>query len=840
MIVLRLAFSNIRKKKGAAISLVVLVTLAVIFLNTGLSNLIAAAALFDSKVCETKAPHNLIIMKNSLYKPSYYEFFNKDERVKKVVVQDGIFMKEPKMSFSGGELITNAIFLNYDKKNLLEEVHLQEAIDHPGEDAIYLPISLKNESYGYVLGGTISFVSNQKKFTFQIAGFYETLVYGIPNVGAYKYLLTDGAYEKLYGELGGIKIIGVTLNDAKNSEQIEKEFMTFGKAQADSSQNFEIIFDITYTLAKMCYTTMIQLLCMLLTSFSVVIVIVVLLVIRYRIVNNIEDNLKNIGVLGALGYTSREIIASYIAENGILSITGALLGTGIAYMIGPVVGSMNTSMSGLIWHFEWHFLVDLIGIIIVTVFIVSLSYMAARRVKKYPPVVALTGGDMMHQFRRNYFGLEKTRYYLCIRLAAKNFMAFLKQNVMIMICVVGLSFATLFSILLFVNLGIDQTAFKNLLGFEVADISLSLNQNVDTQGFKEELAARQDVRKVVLTKNLFFTSLMGEQISTVVFEDYNALETLKVIQGRFPKYDNEVMLTGVVADKLGKVIGDTISVEYEGYSFDFIITGITQTLSNAGKNIYFTEAAIKHIYPSYKGNVAYVYLKDDIRTEDFIKDINKTYGISAADVRGEEKEGAQNLEQKIRNRAEEKLAALMTLYDVNSVDYSVMVDGIIISGSTRQFIIEDISNIENQVETSIGGYKRAIASISMSIVLATSLIIILILSLVIKAMIIKQKVNLGIYRGLGYTTLQLILYIALSIMPAVVFGVAGGFCLTCISLNKILSYGLYSFGISNMQFAMSPAVILITGTIFILFAFIITLLNASRVRTISVYQLLTE
>lgn len=840
MTIFRLAFSNIRKKKGAAVSLIILILLAVTFLNIGLSNLMATATLFDNKLEQTKAPHNLIIMKNSLYKPSYHDFFNKDERVKQVVVQEGSFMAEPKMPYEGGELIANAVFLNYDNENLLEEVHLQEAIENPGEDAIYLPISLKNEDYGYILGNTITFIFNKKQYTFQIAGFYETVVYGIPNVGSYKYLLANTAYERIYGDFGGVKIIGVTLNDIKDSQQIENEFMTFGKAQADSSQSFEIIYDITYKLAKMSYTTMIQLLCILLTGFSAVIVVVVLLVIRYRIVNNIEENLKSIGALGALGYTSTQIIGSYIAENGILSIMGVILGTGIAYGIGPTVGSMNMSMSGFVWHFEWHLLVDLIVGITVALVIGLLSYMAARRVKKYPPIAALRGGNTAHQFKKNYFQLEKTRRYPSMRLAAKNFMASLRQNIMIMICIIGLSFATLFSIIIFVNLGIDQTAFKNLLGFEVADVSISLSHSADPKVFKEELLAREDVRKVVLTKELFFTALEGEQFSTVVFEDYNVLETVNVIQGRFPKYDNEVMLTGVIADKLGKNIGDTVSVEYEGYSADFMITGLTQTMSNAGKNIYFPEAAVKTIYPSYNSNVVYVYLESGVKIEDFIEKMNESYGTSAATARERDAEEIQTLEGKVRQRAEEKLAALMTLYDVDSVDYTVMVDGVMISGSTRQFMLGDITNTQNKIETSIGGYKSAIASISLIIVLTTAFIIMLILSLVIKAMIIRQRVNLGIYRGLGYTTLQLMLYVTLSIMPAIVGGVIGGFALNCCGLNDILSAGLYSVGISNMQFDFNPVIVLVTGIVFIMFSFIVAMLNAYRVRKISVYRLLTE
>ena len=54
----------------------------------------------------------------------------------------------------------------------------------------------------------------------------------------------------------------------------------------------------------------INMVAMILVAFAAVIVLVSLIVIKFRVTNSIDDGIINIGVLKAVGYTSRQILAS--------------------------------------------------------------------------------------------------------------------------------------------------------------------------------------------------------------------------------------------------------------------------------------------------------------------------------------------------------------------------------------------------------------------------------------------------------------------------------------------------------------------------------------------------
>ena len=76
---------------------------------------------------------------------------------------------------------------------------------------------------------------------------------------------------------------------------------------------------------KSVSTLTVNVIAMILVAFAAIIVLVSLIVIKYRVSNSIEDGMTNIGVLKALGYTNRDILVSFILQFVFIALSASVL-----------------------------------------------------------------------------------------------------------------------------------------------------------------------------------------------------------------------------------------------------------------------------------------------------------------------------------------------------------------------------------------------------------------------------------------------------------------------------------------------------------------------------------
>ena len=841
MNLIRISLFNIKKKKKAAISLVILILLASLFLNIGLNISSYVSDFYDNKVEELHGPHYIALFENNSYNPAYSDFFKNDERVVESETEEIIFMEEAKWTSNGNEndkIPFNTIVQNMDKKNKLGGYKLIEEIQVPREDAIYLPVALKG--FNYRLGDRLKIEYKNEEYSYTIAGFYETTVFGTRSFGMFKVYLKNEAYGNLYQKIGGAKLISARMKTSDMSIPVSKDFEQATKEMLTSSDSLQSILITNYEEFQRINTLMAQMMATFLVIFSTIIVIIALLVVRFRIRNDIEENMNNIGTLGALGYTSKQILNIYVFEFVLIAFFGVFIGIICSYGIMPSISTSLTNLVGALWVNTFHPIVDIETILIILLLVFVISYLCARTVKKYSPIVAFNGGIRNHNFRKNHFPLEKGMSNIHLKLSLKGLMSCLHQNIITGFIILGVTFATVFCVVLYSNFGSDSSTLSRISGFEICNVQIKTTKNAQCEKFAKEIEKMKEVRKTSILDSVKIT-VDDVENTAQVSDDFSKMETLNVYEGRFPEYENEIVITGVLAEKLNKKIGDTVKVRNGGYSSKYIISGFTQTTSSFGKMSLINTEGIKLIMPGYSKRTINVYLNEGVNEQDFINEINKRYGKSTDDANVESSLDENDKYSKVKKKAEEKIANLLTLYNVDSVDYALMVDGkIIVSGNSNTYKIEKITDMKIEMDSALGPVRNTISNLSKIIVIVTMLIISLILSLMIKATIIKRKVEFGIYKAIGYTTRELMVQIALSFMPTTIIGAILGSIVGNVSVKPLLTMALHSVGISKFETSINIMVLFGVIILIIGFTFLVAMVEAYKVRKISVYELLTE
>ncbi|CAM3886726.1 ABC transporter permease [Lederbergia lenta] len=777
---MNLAMANIRKSKSATISLFIFILVAALLLNIGLMVITQLSTFFDQKADQLNDPHVTIIMDQASYHPTYGEFLANYSGVKETETEE-IINISINFNFGNGELTNSVVIFNADANRNIGPLKLIEKLNTSTTNDIFVPYSFKTNG-GYDLGDDFIIHYQNKDYEYRIAGFLETTMMGTNNIGVMKFMLPESSYQTLAAELDNQSkglIMSAVMEDKTQSTKLENDFIQNAK-QSQVEETTLNIWGLNFELVKNVNTLTINIVATILVAFAAIIVLVSLIVIKFRVSNNIEDGMANIGVLKSIGYTSRQILSSIILQYILIALCGSVVGIALSYALMPLIGGIISTLSGLIWIQSFDMIVNLISIFFVTICVVLVTLLSAFRVRKILPVAALRGGIQTHSFRKNRIPLEKAKGNLHFLLAMKSMLANAKQNIMIVLIIMALTFATVFSVVLYYNIASDKTAFVNLFGSEPANVYIAVKLEADTRDLLSNIEQMDHVRKVNIF-DLITTNIDGQIVYTNVTDHYNQLENNIVYEGRQPKYENEISISWVVSSQIDKGIGDTVEVEYGNETVSYLVTGLSQSIGNLGQIASLTMEGMQQLQSGYKGATLYVYL-EGISTKDFIKNVKEQYGDD---------------------------------------------------------IVETL-DIDENIESQTSMYTAAVFAVMVMVLIITILVVVMILYLVIKTMITKRKQEFGVMKAIGYSTIQLMNQISISFLPVIITGVIIGGVLGYFFTNPMLSVLLSNAGIKRLEFIIHlPTIIMICVGILIL-AYIVSMFVSRKIKKISAYGLITE
>ena len=261
---------------------------------------------------------------------------------------------------------------------------------------------------------------------------------------------------------------------------------------------------------------------------SLVTAVSCIFMIRHKITNDIEDQMESIGVLEALGYRSREISGAYIYEYLLLGMIGVIIGGVLILSTDPLMTRLLQVFTGHNYVVSGKVYLLLVPAVLLIFLILITALFKARKIKKYPPVVAFRKGIRTHHFGRNVFPLDKTKSDINSRLGFKGLFANARQNVGLFICILAASLVVTFCVYL-ADIFRDRGAvFLNIAGVEKA-LMVGFDKGTDFDSVMQEISTREDVRKCVLLRaNMGFTinGNDNDTFQSFAYEDYDELENL--------------------------------------------------------------------------------------------------------------------------------------------------------------------------------------------------------------------------------------------------------------------------------------------------------------------------
>lgn len=528
-----------------------------------------------------------------------------------------------------------------------------------------------------------------------------------------------------------------------------------------------------------------------LIAFALIAIVVALIIVRFAIVSNIEDDIKNYGVLKGTGYTTADLRRGMLIQYLIVTIVFTIIGCIIGSFALPIVSGLVGSSSALIWKCAVSPWSIVAAILVPAMIVAGVVYLFSRKLAAITPTVALRSGISSHSFKKNHVPLEKVKGNVNVALSAKSTLNDMRRNITVGIVVAIMSFLCVFTAMLHYNLNIDNDAIAQVAGYEPSDVTLIGKFDVVEKKFAENTHV---VNYSIARHGDTISSdkMPGIFINPYVRDDWTKTNRKMVYKGRYPENENEICINKDVATYFNAKPGDYITLYQKSMPVEYLVTGLFQDMQ--GKQALMNIDGYMRLFPE--------------QTE-YLSNSQAWSGYADFDT----KESADEfVRETVKEILETKESGLMNCY------YSENEKGHFISTALTT--------------------GAEVLTIAMDIVTVIALFVTLLF--VIRLKTIRERRNIAINKAMGYTTGGLIVQMNLGMICVVALASLIGCILGALLTTPLISMVMGGFGVMTLQLTIHYGWVFGIMAAIIAAAAVISVLVSLRIRRITPRSLLVE
>lgn len=317
-------------------------------------------------------------------------------------------------------------------------------------------------------------------------------------------------------------------------------------------------------------------------------------------------------------------------------------------------------------------------------------------------------------------------------------------------------------------------------------LSTETPQVVATPAQGETTEAMQRIRAIPGVQNVIaYTTarvgIDGTQMPAFVSDDFDATRNDIRYEGNHPATAHEIAMGSALAD--AHPIGSKVTVSHGGTALSYTVVGYIQSVNDGGTVCELTNAGYTRLDPDFahSPHTLYVYC-DGADTARVIRAIESTCGD----------------------------------------------------------LVTHTTDMEHMRETSQQMYGSIMSAVSLAMLILAIGLTSLVLMMVVRSTIVRERRRFGILKALGYTSGQLMRQIAAALMPATAAGAVLGALVAGMAARPVTDALFATVGVMRSQFD-HPALLPIAAALALTAvqgAFALGF--AIPIRTISPYQLITE
>ncbi|MEK5194327.1 ABC transporter permease [Bacillus sp. FSL M7-0884] len=561
------------------------IMLSSLLMASASSNVINLLNSMDQLVKISNAPHFVQMHAGEVNQKSIDSFVEKIPFVKKQQTAEmvqingsNIFIKKKSQAEHNSVMDISLVKQN-SKFDFLLNLNNEVVDVRKGE--IGVPIYYM-QKYNLRIGDKIWVDKNKNELEFTISAFVRDVQMNPSIISSKRFVISTEDFERIKRNFGESEyLIEFQLTDVNKINEFKNLYESSNLPQKGPS--------ITYSLFKTLNSLTDGIIAAVLIIISALLMLIASLCIRFTIMTSMEEEYREIGVMKAIGITSKDIQKLYVTKYVVISAGGCICGYILSLFVTKIFTSNITLYMGAADKSILHNVVPLIITTLLFLVVILFCRIILRDFRGITAIDALQSRDKLGKRKiRNSFSLNQSKFknvniFIGIQDVIKRFKLYRVLSIVLIIAV--------FMIVVPVNFlyTIQSPKFVNYMGTGKSDIRIDLQQteNIEKR-FKDVISyLRNDdeVEKYAAFVTITFKMVNADGIHenlNVEVGDFTQFP-LDNIQGMAPKNKNEIALSYMNANELKKNVGDKIILFAEGKENVLTISGIYQDVTNGGK-----------------------------------------------------------------------------------------------------------------------------------------------------------------------------------------------------------------------------------------------------------------
>jgi putative ABC transport system permease protein len=322
---------------------------------------------------------------------------------------------------------------------------------------------------------------------------------------------------------------------------------------------------------------------------SFLLIIISAFCIRLTFIATIDEDLKEIGVMKAVGISQRDIKKVYLTKYRIMSVAAGIIGYILSFAVVNIFsGNMRLYLSSDLSG-NLKYILSVFSPLLVYMMIVMYCKKVLKRIDKISAVEALRAAIIENKKHRRYnFSLLKNKFFSTnIYMGIRDVW---KRSKLYRIIVVIFAVST-FIVVLPINVynTMNSPEFSTYMGIGKSDLRIDLRKtSTITEDFKK---LQEDIKKDSdIIKSAAFITCSYQVKNAEGSWDYINIETgdfsifpLNYLEGRAPSKRGEISLSHANASENKLKLGDTVIVKVNGVENALKVCGVYQDITNGGK-----------------------------------------------------------------------------------------------------------------------------------------------------------------------------------------------------------------------------------------------------------------
>ncbi len=625
-----LLIANLKKHKGGLVGIFLLTLFVATALETVLSVWLNSNTYIKDQIQRVGFGDLTVWVSNISEISKLVEDIEKLPEIDRVDTQNLIFsnytVKEQE-SDSEGQLITYSQSKNryrFFKEDLTG--YLQDTVEIKSGE-IYVSPSMIS-MFDIHIGDEITFpiARSRRNIVFTVKGFYEDPFMGSSMIGMKGFLICESDRTKILSILQNAGIDALARGGAMLHIFSSDHHITVSELNSILNQNTSLANYTEFVHSKDAIAGFMLILqnafSGLLAAFTLVLLFVVIIVLSHNISSTIKTDTVNMGILKTFGFTSFQLRLLQLFQYVIVIIIGMFFGFLLSIPFNNLVSDATITTTGIRIPTNFPFSEMLLSFAAILFLLIRFILLKTRKIVKVKPIQAIRKETEKITLnpKRSICVLGKGIYF---RLALRQLITGKYRYIgAFMISIILVFFASLIG-RMNTWLGADGKGMMDAFNPADHDIGVQVFGTLNTKD------AEMMVRSYTEITDTYLLAMPNVAINGV---DYTANvisdpKRFHILKGRTCTNDYEVVLTEFVAANFGISIGDTVIIQGDSDSGEYVVSGIYSCANDMGDNIGMNREGYLRI-GNDNPNIwcLHYFLADTSKKALIIQDLEDTYG----------------------------------------------------------------------------------------------------------------------------------------------------------------------------------------------------------------------